>query len=354
LFKDEIRTAYRLMPEGKTFTKPVQLQFTYQPTDTLHTTEDLLTVAYQRNDGAWMVMPAALDKSAKKLTVETTHFSDWTITGGLYLEADEKVLGLGQKTKLRVISVSRTSQNTGQTDEDQLLAPLIPLLLPADRDKLESIDNWRIASGIGGISVESGQLGKIQHEAEYGAPSSMTSVRKDITITVDVKGYNLIRDPSAAGGVRKLNKMILFEHLVVAKEYMKGSFDGQPFEFVGQDVGCELNPFGVMVFLGINNNLFAIALSANGSGPGEYTFNHLTNSASITFWNGNPGYGGSWAECSQAGIFHFSPEPIKVSKWGAVGTYTEGSYNGPVYLQDGLCGKREKWLSAEFSIIRDR
>lgn len=352
LFEDESRIAYRLLPEGTTFAKPVQLQFAYTPADTIHTTEDALTIAYQRNDGAWAVLPTALDKAAKKLTVETTHFSDWTKTGGLYLEADEKILGLGQKTKIRVISVSRV--NATATDGDEVLAPLIPLLLPEDRNKLESINNWRIASGIGGISVESGQLGNIQHEAEYGAPSSMTPTRKDITITVDVKGYNLIKDPSATGGVRKLNKMILFEHLVVVKEYMKGTFDGQTLEFVGQQVGCELNPVGLMVFVGINNSLFSITLSAQGSGPGEYTFNHVANSASVAFWNGNPGYGGSWLECSQLGTAHFSPEPLKVTKWGAAGTYAEGSYDGPVYLQDGNCGKTEKWLSVEFSIVRDR
>ncbi len=355
LFEEDGRMAYRLLPEGTTFSKAIQLEFTYTPGDTVNTTEDLLTVAFQRADGAWKVMPTVLDKAAKKLKVETTHFSDWTITGGLYINAENIFLGMGQKTKLWVYSVYRPSVPGSSSDDDDVLAPLPPRIEPADREKIESINNWRIApGGIGGITVESGQLGKMQTEAEYSAPATMTPNRKTVTITVDVNGYNLIKDPAAPGGVRRMNRIILFEHLTLVKEYMKGSFDGKDFEFVSPHVMAELTPmFNSMVFVG-SGNAFDLTLSTAGAGVGEYRIGNTGTNVQVTFSNGSAGYVGSWAECSQLGLFHYSPYPIKVTKWSDVGEYVEGSYAGEVYLADGVCGKRAKMLFVEFSIVRDR
>ncbi|WP_242393652.1 hypothetical protein [Anaeromyxobacter oryzisoli] len=69
--------AYRLGPEGTTFSTPVSVTFRAELAS-----QDLddLAVAYQDVSGYW-VRPARIvrDRTAGTLTVPTTHFSDWTL-----------------------------------------------------------------------------------------------------------------------------------------------------------------------------------------------------------------------------------------------------------------------------------
>jgi hypothetical protein len=86
------RMTYRLLPEGTPFSKPVSLTFTYTDDDLQRTSEDVMAVAWQQPDGAWKIVPARLNKTNKTVTAETTHFSDWTTTGGFELRVDREVL----------------------------------------------------------------------------------------------------------------------------------------------------------------------------------------------------------------------------------------------------------------------
>src|SRR5690606_8958925 len=69
--------AYRLLPEGVSFEKPVTLSFHVPEGMSTSGAENTLTVAYQRESGIWAALPTVLDKQQRKLHVETTHFSDW-------------------------------------------------------------------------------------------------------------------------------------------------------------------------------------------------------------------------------------------------------------------------------------
>jgi hypothetical protein len=349
LFEGEARTAYRLLPEGTTFAKPVQLQFHYSDDDTLHTAEDLLTVAFQRSDGAWAVLPTSLNKAAKTLTTETTHFSDWAITGGLYLQSEETQLGLGHKTTIRVVSVSRL----GLEADENVLAPAAPPLLPEDRDKIESINNWKIASGIGSIGVETGQLGKVQSEAEYSAPADMTQNRRTMTITVDVKGYNLIKDPAASGGVRRMSKMILFEHITVVKEFFKAVIGGRTHFFKGDEVVALLTAGGLTV--GGRNDTLNLVILVAGSNAGSYNCNH-DNGVQANYLIGTGIYSTGYTKCLGAGIGYVGT-PIEIRKVGAVGEWIEGKYVGKLFnnLADPCAGAMPTVeADIEFNVFRER
>jgi hypothetical protein len=76
--------AWRLTPEGTTFTVPAQLTFhaPVLPPDAL----DNLLFATQHADGVWYAQPAqSRDADAGTLTVATEHFSDWSVAASLYL-----------------------------------------------------------------------------------------------------------------------------------------------------------------------------------------------------------------------------------------------------------------------------
>lgn len=342
LFEDENRIAYRLLPEGSHFTKPVQLQFQYTNDDTLNTSEDVLAIATQRQDGSWTLLPTRLDKSTKTLTVETTHFSDWTVTGGVYLTAERTQLGLGQKTMIKVVSVW----------DDEVLTQLVPTLHADDRNKLESIDNWKIVNGIGSLGVETGQLGRLQTEAEYGAPSDMTPSRRTMTITVDVKGYNLIKDPAAPGGVRRLNKIILFKRIEVIKEFIKAVIGGTTYFFNSSQVIATTGTVNGLLIGGRNSELdLNIQMVANA--PGSYNCN-MDNGVTVFLQNGSRAFSTQYMRCNGTGVV-YSAAPIVIDKVGGVGEWIEGKFSGMLFdNQANACAGPVPTIAVEieFNVVR--
>ncbi|WP_315820976.1 hypothetical protein [Paraflavitalea speifideaquila] len=71
--------AYRLLPEGIHFQKPVYLRFHYQEQG-MNGIPELLGIAYQDEAGIWKrLRQFTLDTVHKTIMVETNHFSDWSL-----------------------------------------------------------------------------------------------------------------------------------------------------------------------------------------------------------------------------------------------------------------------------------
>lgn len=83
---DAQAAAYRLSPAGQTFSQPVQISFAYTDADLDGTSLEAMGIAFQDDAGRWeWQAPSAVDPAAKRLSVTSTHFSDWTKIGGLQL-----------------------------------------------------------------------------------------------------------------------------------------------------------------------------------------------------------------------------------------------------------------------------
>ena len=86
-----IKQAYRLLPHGVQFSKPVTIEFSYNDEDVKNTIPEALGIAYQDDKGIWQAQGGAvLNKSAKTITITTTHFSDWSLFESFYLTASGK------------------------------------------------------------------------------------------------------------------------------------------------------------------------------------------------------------------------------------------------------------------------
>ncbi|WP_028604761.1 hypothetical protein [Ottowia thiooxydans] len=97
-----VGTGYRLMPEGVTFTKPVQLRFTYADVDTVGSSASALGVGVQQKDGTWQWQDGTLDTAAKTVTTTTTHFSDWSLVKGYQLRPGSASVKTGASLALRL------------------------------------------------------------------------------------------------------------------------------------------------------------------------------------------------------------------------------------------------------------
>lgn len=271
--------------------------------------------------------------------METTHFSDWPVTGGFELRIRKNILKSGEKTKLWVVNIASGDE-------------LVPLLVTeAAEAELTALGNWKIVQGGGKIVAnKSGKKG-FASSAEYAAPSSVNGMMH-VTITAEIEGFNRIPDPSAPGGFRNTGKMILLGRVIVSDNYLTGTLDGIPFGFFGEHVlATGIN--GLIVVRGADDS-GEIQLSANANAAGSYPCGHLFSpgNGSVTVDPGSTSYGHSFIECGPAGEIRFSTSPVQITEWPAVGGNARGSFSGPVYLNDGNCGPRQKMLAVEFSVTR--
>ncbi|MBO9727977.1 MAG: hypothetical protein J7623_05005 [Chitinophaga sp.] len=330
--------AYRLLPEGQTFTKPVTLTFHYNNNDLEGTAAQVLFLAFQSADGIWRCMPqTALDEAAHTLTVNTTHFSDWAPFAEFWLNVDKHELKPKGSTTVDISSPF-------------LLEPLVkgdPMEI-ADthaEDNPKNIKNWQIFQA-GKLTVESNNK-----RALYTAPDQIPP-HNPVQVTVEI--YNFIPPgyvrPGATG------KAILMSNIYIVDEtYFIAEVDGIPYNLSGILYTME---DGRLV---INGNLSAgsnIMLVTIGTNTGFYPFATEENGGTgIAVYNGGPGIGyvHEYTPCESDAIA--SPGGISIQKKEKSGDveYVEGSFNATVYKEEGLCPHlvvRQKNIKGSFRVIR--
>jgi hypothetical protein len=98
-----VGNAFRLLPHGEQFKKGVTVIFNYKKEDLASTLPDFLDVAYQDNDGSWLAITnPTIDKTNRKISVLTTHFSDWGYFKSLNLTPEEATVELGGAVELKI------------------------------------------------------------------------------------------------------------------------------------------------------------------------------------------------------------------------------------------------------------
>jgi hypothetical protein len=96
--------AYRLEPNGKTFTTPLEISVRYGDGDLEGTVPEALSLAYQDGQGAWHLLNTAkLDQSAKTLTASTTHFTDWSFLEKLHIFPKKATVYVGETINVELL-----------------------------------------------------------------------------------------------------------------------------------------------------------------------------------------------------------------------------------------------------------
>lgn len=202
LHEASAQVAFRLAPEGISFNKPVSLSFIY-PSDS-EGDPTARSVAFQRNDGVWCGVSTRMDAAQRRLTIATTHFSDWVWFDMLSLRKEKESIRAGETVNLKLL--------------EQILGALMPVnsidsvpLAAMDdvgSSKDISVSGWKIIAGPGTLEPKLNTK-LVPGDAIYTAPQTVNEPT-DVEIQVEVEsksGY--ISDPSAPNGRRKLGKMIL-------------------------------------------------------------------------------------------------------------------------------------------------
>jgi len=175
--------AYRLLPNGQTFQKPVKLTFSYTGKDLNGTTAAALGGAFQTHEGYWhWVDKPVVNTSAKTVTVSTTHFTDFSFVEGFSLRPEEaKVLVNGHIDLALKYCYPYRGSDPSNPDPVGLgmdcdgaysdLAPLVP------------VTEWAVNGVAGGDS----ELGTVKAAADNRFTATYTApATKPIPVTVDV------------------------------------------------------------------------------------------------------------------------------------------------------------------------
>jgi hypothetical protein len=149
--------------------------------------------------------------------------------------------------------------------DDDLLAHLS--VSAADEAQITALGNWKIIQGNGTLQARSSGPKGFAYDVLYTAPSTVNG-QMQVVITMEVEGFNSIRDPSMPGGVKNTGKMILFGRLLVSQNFLTGTLDGTPFGFFGNNVVATGSTGLISIRAGDASG--EVTLSANGSTAGSF------------------------------------------------------------------------------------
>jgi hypothetical protein len=328
--------AFRLLPEGLHFKKPVTITSSYNDSIVRGSSPEVLHIAYQDERGVWKAIRVLqLDKLNKTVSVQSTHFSDWAVFAQYQLLIDgngspDIFIIPSQKIILNVAYTPIKQTNNSQEDDD-IIEPLVSKkqvseVMDPDNEVEPLIPgttkNWKVF-GPGVLTETSSSM-----KCFYQGPSNTPPGNKPVYFSVDI--VNL------PGKEYKNAKIILFARVSIEDNYME-------FEMKGEKIKFHLaQAYTTSAGIGINgadpeNGVSIINLVIGGTKGGSYPFGELKNGASEIglMWKGK-GYATEYyVKCE-------TDHPEKAFAKGTITIDTEssgkylgivkGSFRGTVYI----------------------
>lgn len=185
-----INKGYRITPHNTVFAKPVTITFTYSDEDILGAVPEALGIAYQDAQGVWQsINTVTVDKAAKKISVQTTHFSDWTFFKSFELKSTASMLPVNGTAQLEVVS-----------DANFLLSSLEKTERPiAQKQSMTAafVKSWSLAGA--------GKLAPNKEKATYTAPSAVPNAPNPVAISVNID-------------LNKKGKFIVLTHIRISND----------------------------------------------------------------------------------------------------------------------------------------
>jgi hypothetical protein len=161
-----IGLAFRLTPHGEQFAKPVKIQFSYKNNALIQ--DENTRIAYQDAKGIWQcINKAERNTVAKTVTIETTHFSDWSFFEKISLNPQSATVNIGRTVTLKVIEL---------TDDD--IVPLTPVVYKTAKN----VSDWQLGGA--------GNLRPNGAEAVYTAPNIIPATNP-VAVSCKVAGKSL-------------------------------------------------------------------------------------------------------------------------------------------------------------------
>jgi hypothetical protein len=181
--------AYRLQPDGQTFAVPVTLTFTYDAADLAGSVALAWRIAYQDAMGRWnSVTNVVRDDAAMTVSVQTSHFSDWSKLLALRLTPERAAVKAGDVVPLAALACEVSMTTMGDD-------PLAELLDTCEPDpKLSSLSGWAANEIPDGDAANGTIASSSVISANYTAPATAPTpnpVRVSVN-ALDTSGHTTV------------------------------------------------------------------------------------------------------------------------------------------------------------------
>lgn len=293
--------SYSLLPHGRQFNKPVTIVFSYADLMDSIASEEVLSIAYQDAQGVWqLVRPLTINTNNKTVSVNTTHFSNWTLVTWLKLVPTSSVIGENESLPLQVLNFHPYA--------DDLLAPLNNAditHLPLGKGvpvAANLIKKWNLTG--------SGTLQGNGSKATYKAPASVTE-QSAATVVAQI--------------VSEQHQLLLLGHIRILQNGVVFRIGGGEWQHLpGNASYLDESQCGIA---GVSET-FNLSLIWPG-GIGNFTWVHENSSQNTALNLSNLGAGyifASWYLGPNDEVKN-SGGSISIEKWGAVGEWVTGSFS---------------------------
>ncbi len=323
-------TTYRLGPENISFQKDVRITFSYTEEDLAGTTANDLYLSYQDVEGYWhRVIQTDIDEANKKLTVQTRHFSDWTIERTFYIDNihGKTQLTAGEETGLIVF--------VKDVDENGNLLSSMPV-------PNKNIDTWFVNGD--------GSLDRFKMESvTYTAPSAIETPQ---TVAVGVRIKNMVgrRNPDRPGNTGLVILQVPIE--LLPDEYFTWETGGATHTGVSLDA-AQMGAITRLIGTGLTGS---VSISVNASKAGSYELGSAVNpdTFGIQVFISRQNqllYQGEYYVCGEA-VPRYGKGKLTITSYGSKGGKIEGYFTATVYGLTSECRFDSKLVTGKFRIRR--
>lgn len=189
--------SYRLGPDGTTFASNATITFKYAAADVAGSAPSLLAIVFQDGMGRWRRSATTVDETAKTVTTQTSHLSDWSMVRGAQLRPPQAFVAVKKS-----VSLSIQFCEFEQTAED---------VQPLGYACNEYQDVTPIVSGtfVDGVRGGSAATGRVTSGATFGyfAPDNVPSPNP-VSVSAELLGTSNGR----------MTKTLLVSQVTVLKE----------------------------------------------------------------------------------------------------------------------------------------
>jgi hypothetical protein len=203
--------AYRITPEGLRTLLPMTIRWHWADEDIAGTAPGFLAAGYRDANGLWRVLPVSLNREARTLSVNTYHFSDWSMLPGAILTPALSTVRTNETADLRVAICGTTSTELDESDIpmpgdiiNDLLGRTNNVRLPCKYDastlSTAVVSNWSI-NGIPGGNATVGWITAVDNgTARYTAPAIAPS--GVLAASVDVQGAEPVERQTLVASIK--------------------------------------------------------------------------------------------------------------------------------------------------------
>ena len=339
-------TAYRLLPEGTVFKKPLTLVYSYANAGVRAEEAAYLFLVYQDASGYFYQQKNIQHNAATKtLTVQTKHFSDWTFLNRVELKAEGGTFYNGVVELKKSESVKLTVKKyIAREETNDAYEDGVPLYEDIGFAMLANI-SWTKTSTNGTLTAETNM-------ATYKAPPSIAS-EENLLVSVTVSDYGLGNDNTG----QTIKQMILSQPVRLVpdgEEFFEVTDGGTKYQLKNPRVSFVPGFVTINGFFPNSNNEIRITLK-DATGPGNFFYDMpgLSGKASIDFiaTGSNIYVHFRTDDCTNPKDIYYSPGQVSISKLAlAVGDFTEGTFSGEVYDVVWCTSGLQKSLSGRFKI----